>query len=130
MKQHILLVDDQEGFVNAAAIFLEQKGYRVSKAYDGVEALEQVVGEIPDLIILDVMMPRLDGWSTLESLQSKPQTATIPVLMLTALKEEDDMKHSFATGCTWFYGKPITDFEDFVLVIRNILESTAADEEA
>ena len=86
--------------------------------------------EAPDLIILDVMMPRLDGWATLESLQSNPRTAAIPVLMLTALKEEDDMKHSFATGCTWFYGKPISDFEDFVLVIRNILESTTADEEA
>ena len=129
MDRHILLVDDHEGFVNAAAIFLEKKGYRVAKAYDGVEALEQVAKEAPDLIILDVMMPRLDGWATLESLQSNPQTAAIPVLMLTALKDEEHMRQGFATGCTWFYGKPISDFEDFALVIRTIMESTASDEE-
>ena len=128
MAEHILLVDDHKGFVDATKILLEKKGYRVTAAYDGVEALEQVAEEIPDLIILDVMMPRLDGWATLESLQSTPQTAGVPVLMLTALKEEENMKHSFETGCTWFHSKPINDFEDFTLVIRGILETTASDE--
>lgn len=126
MAQHILLVDDHRDFVRSAQVFLEKRGYRVTAAYDGVEALEQVEREIPDLIILDVMMPRLDGWATLESLQSQPRTADIPVLMLTALKEEENMKHSFRAGCTWFYSKPISDFEDFVLIIRNILESPSA----
>ena len=129
MARHILLVDDHRSFVDAAEIFLEKKGYRVTKAHDGVEALERVAEEIPDLIILDILMPRLDGWATLESLQNTPQTAGIPVLMLTALKDEEDIKHSFETGCTWFYGKPINDFEDFTLVIRTILETTADDEE-
>jgi len=126
MNQHILLVDDHADFRRSAQLFLEKKGYRVTTAQDGVEALEHVDEETPDLIILDVMMPRLDGWATLESLQSQPRTADIPVLMLTALKEEENMKHSFRAGCTWFHGKPITDLEDFVLIIRNILESGSA----
>ena len=128
MAHHILVVDDYHDLVDAAQIFLETKGYRVTTAYDGVEALQQVEQEIPDLIILDIMMPRLDGWATLEALQSDERTARIPVLMLTALKEQEDVRHSFETGCTWFYPKPIADLEDLVLVIRGILERPATDD--
>lgn len=130
MDQHILLVDDHESFVRATQIFLEKKGYRVTPAYNGIEALEKVSQEAPDLIILDVMMPLLDGWATLASLQSSPETATIPVLMLTALKEREDMEQGFAAGCTWFCPKPITDLEDFILIIDNILTTTANNNES
>ena len=127
---HILLVDDYRELVAATKIFLESHGYRVSTAYDGIEALQLVQQELPDLIILDVMMPRLDGWATLEALQGDERTVSIPVLMLTAMKAQEDVQHSFNTGCTWFYPKPIADLEDLALVISGILEGTARDEEA
>lgn len=129
MAHHILMVDDDCDLVAAAKIFLQTKGYRVSTAGDGIEAFQRAEEEVPDLIILDVMMPRLDGWATLEALQNDERTTGVPVLMLTARKEQQDMQHSFDRGCTWFYPKPVADFEDLALVIRSILESTATDEQ-
>lgn len=126
MAETILIVDDHRDFVFATKLFLESQGYRVLEAYDGLEGLEVVEKEKPELIILDVMMPRLDGWATLQMLQGKPETATIPVLMLTALKEPVNVLTGFDLGCTWFYTKPITDYDDLALVIRRILDSTKA----
>ena len=126
MAETILVVDDHRDFVFATKLFLESQGYRVLEAYDGLEGLEVVGQDQPDLIILDVMMPRLDGWATLQMLQSKEETATIPVLMLTALKEPVNVLTGFDLGCTWFYTKPITDYDDLALVIRRILDSTKA----
>ena len=123
MPECILLVDDHRDFVFASKLFLESQGFQVSEAYDGIEALESLEKEKPDLIILDVMMPRLDGWATLQALQQKEELAKIPVLMLTALKEPVNVLTGFDLGCTWFYTKPITDYEDFALVIRRILDS-------
>ena len=124
MAVHILFVDDHREFAGAVREFLEFKGYRVTLAYDGMEALDRLAEEIPDLVVLDVMMPRLNGWATLESLRRNPSTAHLPVLILTARKSDQDVTQSFAAGCTWYYGKPITDFEDFALVLRQLLEDT------
>ena len=126
MANRILLVDDSQDFVVATKAFLMAEGYEVTEAYDGVQALKRVAEQIPDLIVLDVMMPRLDGWGTLRALQSQEDTAHIPVLMLTALKEPNDVREGFDLGCTWFYTKPITDYDDLLLVIRRILESSQA----
>lgn len=127
MAETILVVDDHRDFVFATKLFLETQGYQVREAYDGLEALEAVEKEKPDLIILDVMMPRLDGWATLQVLQGNEATARIPVLMLTALKEPVNVLTGFDLGCTWFYTKPITDYDDLALVIRRILDSMKAE---
>ena len=126
MAETILIVDDHRDFVFATKLFLESQGYKVREAYDGLEGLEVVGEERPDLIILDVMMPRLDGWATLQMLQSNEANAKIPVLMLTALKEPVNVLTGFDLGCTWFYTKPITDYDDLALVIRRVLDSTEA----
>ena len=68
------------------------------------------------------MMPRLNGWQTLQALQSNESTAAIPVLMLTALRGSEPVKESFDRGSVWFYPKPITDYHDLLLVIRRILD--------
>ena len=127
MAETILIVDDHRDFVFATKLFLETQGYQILTAYDGLEGLQVVEESRPDLIILDVMMPRLDGWATLQVLQSKPETASIPVLMLTALKEPVNVLTGFDLGCTWFYTKPITDYDDLALVLRRILDSTKAE---
>ena len=128
LASHVMFVDDHREFAFAAQEFLQGRGYRVSVAHDGMEALDLVAQEVPDLIIMDVMMPRLDGWQTLESLRKHPLTAQLPVIILTARKSNQDVAQSFASGCTWYYGKPITDFEDFVLVIRQLLENPSAEQ--
>ena len=127
MAETILIVDDHRDFVFATKLLLESQGYQVLEAYDGLEGLDVVAKQKPDLIILDVMMPRLDGWATLQMLQADEANATIPVLMLTALKEPVNVLTGFDLGCTWFYTKPITDYDDLALVIRRILDSTKAE---
>jgi len=89
---------------------------------DGQAALEAVARQLPDIILLDVMMPRMDGWETLDALQSNEQTADIPVLMLTAMHGSEPVQRSFDHGSVWYYSKPVTDIYDLLLVIRRILE--------
>ena len=81
----ILLVDDDPDFVEAVAAILEGKGHEVVKAYDGDEGLEKVKEERPDLIVLDVMMPRMDGYAVCKKLKADPEYRSIPVLLLTAV---------------------------------------------
>ena len=122
MAKRILLVDDNEDFLSAAREFLSGEGYRVSTARDGQTALKLVGRHPPDIILLDVMMPRMDGWETLKILQDNEQTADIPVLMLTAVRGSESVKKSFDRGSVWYYSKPITDHHDLLLVIRRILD--------
>jgi len=116
-RKKILLVDDYRDFVLAARIFLEGEGYDVVEAYDGVQALDLLRTLRPDLIILDVMMPRLDGWQTLAQIQADEKLRDIPVMMLTALTEGPNIQTGIDLGCTWYYTKPITDYPDLALVI-------------
>ncbi len=122
MAEHILLVDDNEDFRSAAREFFSAKGYRVTAAPDGQAALELAEQHPPDIILLDVMMPRMDGWETLQALQDDEQTADIPVLMLTAVRGSESVEKSFDRGSVWYYSKPITDHDDLLLVIRRILD--------
>ena len=122
----ILLVDDYRDFVLAARIFLEGEGYEVIEAYDGVQALELLKQTRPDLIILDIMMPRLDGWQTLERVQADENLRDIPVMMLTALSEPANVKIGIDLGCVWYYTKPITDYADLALVIGRITSGLEA----
>jgi len=118
----LLLVDDFRDIVLATRIFLEGEGYEVLEAYDGVQAIDILKAETPDLIILDVMMPRMDGWATLTKIQADPRLVGIPVLMLTALNDPINIKTGIDLGCTWYYTKPIASYPDFALIIRRILE--------
>lgn len=124
MNKHILLVDDSHEFVAFTTRLLEEQGYRVSAAYDGLQALQRVAELKPDVIVLDVMMPRLDGWATLKLLQEDEATASIPVIMLTALRGPQYVSQGFNLGATWFCTKPVTNYEELFLVLRRVLEVT------
>jgi len=83
----ILLVDDDPDFCEATKIILESKSYEVSIAYDGIEGWEKVKADRPDLIVLDVMMPKKDGYEMCKELKADQEYADIPVLLLTAVAE-------------------------------------------
>jgi len=85
-QQTILIVDDSDSICAAIASYLEISGYRALTALDGGEALGAARRERPDAILLDIMMPVLDGWGTIRQLKATPETAHIPVLALTALR--------------------------------------------
>jgi two-component system alkaline phosphatase synthesis response regulator PhoP len=85
MAQKILIVDDDPDLVEAVSIILESKGYKVAAAYGGVEGLEKVKTEKPDLIVLDVMMPDKDGYEVCKELKADEKYRSIPILLLTAV---------------------------------------------
>ena len=86
-KKKILLIDDDPDFVEAVKVIVENGGYDVKVAYDGEEGLEAVAAEKPDLIVLDVMMPVMNGHEACAKLKANPETAKIPVILLTAVAD-------------------------------------------
>lgn len=86
-KKKILLVDDDPDFVEAVRVIVESGGYEVRVAYDGQEGLEAVAEEKPDLIVLDVMMPVMNGHAACARLKADKATASIPIILLTAVAE-------------------------------------------
>jgi len=88
MKKKILVVDDEPDMVEMLKLILESASYEVIAAYDGQEGVEKARAERPDAIILDLMMPRKDGFQACKELKGEPATAGIPVLVLTAISEK------------------------------------------
>ncbi len=84
-QKYVLIVDDDPDLVQAVAMNLSSKGLEVGQAYDGIEAMESIKARRPDLVVLDVMMPRKNGYEVCEELKNDPQYKNIPVLMLTAV---------------------------------------------
>lgn len=86
-KKYVLIVDDDPDLVETVCMMLENKGYEVGKAYDGVEGEEAIKERHPDLLVLDVMMPRKDGYQLCAELKADSATRDIPVILLTAVGE-------------------------------------------
>ena len=86
-KKYVLIVDDDPDLVETVAMMLESKGYEVGKAYDGVEGEESIKERRPDLVVLDVMMPRKDGYKLCAELKADSVTRDIPIILLTAVGE-------------------------------------------
>lgn len=121
-KHKILVVDDQKHIVRLVQITLEKAGYEVIPAYDGVEALELVEKDPPDLIVLDVMMPRMDGFEVLQRLQADPRFQRIPVVMLTAKAQDADIWRGWASGVSSYLVKPFNPRE-LLTFVQRILQS-------
>lgn len=121
-KKRVLIVDDEQQLVLALKIRLQSRGYNVSTAYDGKQALEAMTKEMPDLIILDVLMPVMDGYSFLRELNAQYGRGKIPVVVLTA---RDRMKDLFELeGIEDYIIKPF-DHEDLLLRIERALARRA-----
>ena len=86
-KKYVLIVDDDPDLVETVCMMLEDKGYEVGKAYDGVEGKEAIKQRRPDLLVLDVMMPRKDGYKLCAELKADKATRDIPIILLTAVGE-------------------------------------------
>lgn len=91
MPKKILAVDDEKHIVRLVQVNLEREGYTVITASNGQEALDHVAADRPDLIVMDVMMPQMDGLTALKRLKEDEATATIPVIMLTAKAQDADV---------------------------------------
>jgi two-component system alkaline phosphatase synthesis response regulator PhoP len=123
MKEKILIVDDEKDIVKMLVYNFKKEGYRTISVYDGEDALDAATREIPNLIILDLMLPGIDGLEVCKKLKSDVKTERIPIIMLTAKGEESDIVAGLELGADDYVTKP---FSPKVLTarIRRILHRT------
>ena len=105
-KGKLLIVDDDKDFITAVAARLESRGFIVTKAFNGKEGLEKVYAEKPDAIILDVMMPEMNGFEVCKKLKTDEKYKDIPVVMLTARSSPEDVKFAKEMGSDAYFVKP------------------------
>lgn len=122
MPRKILAVDDEKHIVRLVQVNLERAGYTVVTANDGKEALEKVAEENPDLVVLDVMMPYMDGFEVLQNLRRSPATRDIPVIMLTAKAQDADVFKGWQSGVDCYLTKPFNPME-LLSFVKRIFDS-------
>ena len=128
MKPKILVVDDEQDAIELIEYNLQAAGYRVITAADGNEALQKTRATIPDLIVLDLMLPELDGLEVCKILRRDPSTASIPIIMLTAKASEIDRVLGLELGADDYVTKPFSPRE-LVLRVKKQLQRTGDPEE-
>ncbi|MFH1717792.1 MAG: response regulator [Planctomycetota bacterium] len=107
----VLVVDDNQQNLELLQAYLEDVDCRAIPAHDGPEALEILARESPDLILLDVMMPRMSGFEVCRRIKANPKTSDIPVIMVTALSEFGDIERAIDSGTDDFLSKPVNKLE-------------------
>jgi two-component system phosphate regulon response regulator PhoB len=121
---HVLIVDDERDLVRLVEFNLQQAGYETTTAYTGEEALQKVRHRVPDLVVLDLMLPDISGTEVCRQIKASPRTRQVPVLMLTARTDEVDRVVGFEVGADDFVTKPFS-VRELVLRIRAILRRGA-----
>jgi two-component system alkaline phosphatase synthesis response regulator PhoP len=114
----IMAVDDERHIVRLIQVNLERAGYQVVTAFDGADALKKADSERPDVIVLDVMMPKMDGFEVLKRLQANPATREIPIIMLTAKAQDQDVFYGWSAGVSAYLTKPFNPLELLTFVKR------------
>jgi CheY-like chemotaxis protein len=125
MPPHVLVADDDAWILRMVSTVLEKRGYHVETATDGEDALERALAQRPDLLVTDVMMPRMDGWTLVKALRARPDLALVPVIFLTALSSDEDRIRGFRLGADDYVPKPFR-FEELDLRVAKTLRRTQA----
>ena len=120
-NSRILIADDNVPNVELLEAYLADVDCEIAIAYDGQETLEQVARFQPDLILLDIMMPKLSGFEVCKKVKQDPATRNVMVLMVTALNEPGDIERAVAAGCNDFLSKPINKHE-LLTRVSNMLQ--------
>ncbi len=108
VAKKVLVVEDDKDILQLVKLYLDNEGFRTVTAANGVEALKQVKSEHPDLVVLDLMLPEIDGLEVCKKLRVAPQTAKVPIIMLTAKSEESDTVVGLELGADDYVGKPFS----------------------
>ena len=119
----ILIADDDPTIIMLLQVNLEMEDYDVVCAADGQDAVEKAIVEHPDLIILDIMMPRMDGWAAQEALAAHPDLAEVPVIFLSARAQQADLRRGYEAGVAEYVTKPF-DPTALLEIIARILAGT------
>jgi two-component system, cell cycle response regulator DivK len=119
-RTRILIMEDDDDTQSMVRFLLEYKGYEVLAAKDGKHGLELARQEKPDLILLDLAMPEMDGWLVAKQLKEAPETKAIPVIAVTAYTMSSDRRKAMDAGCDGFIGKPM-NVPEFIAEVEKFL---------
>lgn len=111
MAKRVLLAEDEPNIVESLTFLMERAGFDISAESDGRLALEMALSNTPDILILDVMLPELDGYEILRQLRADPRTEGLPILMLTAKGQREDRETALECGADLFITKPFSNSE-------------------
>jgi len=120
-KKRILIVDDEPNILTAISFLLSQKGYEIEKAVNGKQALQKAEATIPDIVILDVMMPEMDGFQVARRLRQKAKFDNLRIVFLTARGTQEDRFQGYETGGEVYLTKPF-DNDELLLTVQEVLE--------
>ena len=121
----ILVADDEQDIRELVAYRLSRAGYTIIEARDGQEAFDLAAGQPPDMAVLDVMMPRLNGFDLTERFRHTPATRRLPILLMSASVQEADISRGFAAGADGYLTKPFTP-DQLLTRVRDVLSRGAA----
>ncbi|MBN2408001.1 MAG: response regulator [Elusimicrobia bacterium] len=121
MNKQILIIDDNRQAVDMLQLILEEKGYSVSSAYEGESGLAKIKEKKPDLIVLDVGLPGIDGYQVCETVKSDPVTGNIPIVMLTGRDMGSDFDKAMEKKADWYIVKPY-NIEHLLKVFDKLIE--------
>ena len=119
MAKRVLLAEDEANIAESITFLLERAGFEVTVESNGRKALDFVLTETPDVLVLDVMLPGLDGYEILRNLRADPRSETLPVLMLTAKGQREDREMALKCGADLFITKPFSNAE-IVAAVRSL----------
>lgn len=124
MNNKILVIDDDLAINELIKVNLELAGYKVVQAFDGIKGFALAKQEVPSLVVLDVMMPEVDGFTVAQRIRKNPETAEVPILMLTALSQINDKVKGFDIGVDDYLVKPF-EMDELMVRVRALLKRTA-----
>ena len=119
--EKVLIIEDEVDIAQLVSFNLQRNGYLVNQVHDGLEGLEKILKDQPDLVILDLMLPGLDGYKILKKMQRDPRSNSIPVLMLTAKSQIDDRLKGLELGADDYLTKPFSP-KELILRVKAILK--------
>jgi two-component system cell cycle response regulator DivK len=117
----ILVVEDNEDNRDSLSRRLERRGFEVLMAHDGKHGVEMAAAEKPDLILMDMNMPEMDGWEATRMIKSTPDAADVPVIALTAHAMTGDRERALESGCSDYHTKPV-EFQKLLAQIETLLQ--------
>jgi CheY-like chemotaxis protein len=121
----ILVIEDNEANQELVTRFLQRGGYEVIQAADGITGVRLAEAQVPDLILMDLSLPELDGWAATRQIRANPATATIPIIALSAHAFAEEVKDAFQAGCNAYETKPLV-YRRLIKKIRDLLDHPGA----
>ncbi|VAW34567.1 hypothetical protein MNBD_CHLOROFLEXI01-4532 [hydrothermal vent metagenome] len=125
MTPSVLVVDDEQMTRNLLRLMLERTGFEILEAEDGLKALLMVAEHAPDVLVLDVMMPHMDGFAVCKALRNQIETADIPIILLSARTSADFIQRGLDAGANRYLGKPIGR-DELIRTLREVLQGIPA----